>query len=100
MITLNKQLLNKTAKTAAITKFKTLRLAFPVRGICSYHGGTKAKAAAMNATLTRVNGIFNKDLAVKLILIANNDLIIYLMPQLTLIQIQLAQVALESGVAG
>jgi hypothetical protein len=30
----------------------------------------------MNATLTRVNGIFNKDLAVKLILITN-DLIIY-----------------------
>jgi hypothetical protein len=31
----------------------------------------------MNATLTRVNGIFNKDLAVRLILITNNDLIIY-----------------------
>ena len=31
----------------------------------------------MNATLTRVNGIFNKDLAVQLILIANTDAVIY-----------------------
>jgi hypothetical protein len=39
--------------------------------------GLKPSSCAMNATLTRVNGIFNKDLAVKLILITNNDLIIY-----------------------
>ena len=44
----------------------------------AYHGGTVAGAlAAMNATMTRVNGIFNRDLAVKLNIIANNNLIIY-----------------------
>jgi hypothetical protein len=49
----------------------------------------------MNATMSRVNGIFNKDLAVKLILIANNDLIVYLMLQLILTQLlQLAQLVL------
>jgi hypothetical protein len=32
----------------------------------------------MNATMSRVNGIFNKDLAVRLVLIANNDAIVYL----------------------
>jgi hypothetical protein len=29
-------------------------------------------------TMSRVNGIFNKDLAVRLVLIANNDAIVYL----------------------
>jgi subtilisin-like proprotein convertase family protein len=79
-VTLNKQLLNKTAKTTANNKvFKTLRLALSCTGeYAAYHGGTKTSAlAAMNATMSRVNGIFNKDLAVKLVLIANNDLVIY-----------------------
>ena len=79
-VALNKQLLSKTAKITANNKsFKTLRLALSCTGeYTAYHGGTKVKAlAAMNATLTRVNGIFNKDLAVKLILITNNDAIIY-----------------------
>ncbi len=44
-------------------------------------GGTKALAlAAMNNTLTRINGIFEKDFGVKLILIANNDTIIFTDP--------------------
>jgi hypothetical protein len=38
----------------------------------------KKALAAMNATMSRVNGIFNKDLAVRLVLIANNDAIVYL----------------------
>jgi len=69
-----------TAKTASNSKqFKTLRLALSCTGeYTTYFGGTKTKAlAGMNATLTRVNGIFNRDLAVQLILIANNDAIIY-----------------------
>ncbi|KAF2514547.1 zinc-dependent metalloprotease [Flavobacterium foetidum] len=71
---------SKTAKTAANTKqFKTLRLALSCTGeYTAFHGGTKAAAlAGMNATLTRVNGVFAKDLAVKVVLIANNDAIIY-----------------------
>jgi subtilisin-like proprotein convertase family protein len=79
-VALNKQLLNKTNKISASNRlFKTLRLALSCTGeYTTFFGGTKPGAlAGMNATLTRVNGIFNKDLAVKLILVANNNLIIY-----------------------
>lgn len=39
----------------------------------------KAKVlAAMNATMTRVNGVFEKDFNLRLVMIANNDAIIYL----------------------
>lgn len=77
---INKQLLSTTAKTAANNKvFKTLRLALSCTGeYAVYHGGTQDNAlAGMNATMTRVNGIFNKDLALKLVIIANNNLITY-----------------------
>lgn len=71
---------DKTAKTTSNNKvFKTMRLALSCTGeYTSYFGGTKVGAlAGMNATLSRVNGILNKDLAVQLILIANNDAVIY-----------------------
>lgn len=43
-----------------------------------FHDGTVAGAlAAINATLTRINGIFETDLGVTLELIANNDLVIF-----------------------
>ncbi|KIA98283.1 propanediol utilization protein [Flavobacterium sp. KMS] len=79
-IVLNKELKAKTAKIAANNKvFKTLRLALSCTGeYAAYFGGTKANAlAAMNATMTRVNGVFNKDLALRLIIIANNEAVIY-----------------------
>ncbi|PWB21881.1 reprolysin-like metallopeptidase [Flavobacterium sp. HTF] len=69
-----------TAKEASNNKvFKTLRLALSCTAeYAAYFGGTKAGAlAGMNNTLTRVNGIFNRDLAIKLVLIANNDAVIY-----------------------
>lgn len=44
----------------------------------AFHGGTVADAlAAQVTTINRVNAIFIRDLAVKLILITNNDTIIY-----------------------
>ena len=70
----------KTAKPAVNNKvFKTLRLAISCTGeYTTYFGGTKAGALdGINATLTRVNGIFNRDLAVKLVLITNTDAVIY-----------------------
>ena len=79
-VALNKQLLNKTGKIAANNRvFKTLRLALSCTGeYTAFHGGTVSSAlAAMNATMTRVNGVFNKDLAIKLSIISNNNLIIY-----------------------
>ncbi|WP_264525647.1 reprolysin-like metallopeptidase [Flavobacterium sp. N502536] len=71
---------SNTAKSAANNKvFKTFRLALSCTGeYTAYFGGTKAGAVAgMNATLSRVNGVFNKDLAVRVVLIANNDAVIY-----------------------
>ena len=58
---------------------RTFRLALSVTGeYTAYFGGTKALAlAAMNASMTRVNGVFEKDFGVRMVLIANNDLVIY-----------------------
>ncbi|MBZ4043349.1 zinc-dependent metalloprotease [Flavobacterium hibisci] len=71
---------DKTAKTTSNTKtLKTLRLALSCTGeYTAFFGGTKAGAlAGMNATMTRVNAVFNKDLAVQLTIIPNNVDIIY-----------------------
>ncbi|MFV7233955.1 reprolysin-like metallopeptidase [Flavobacterium sp. ZB4R12] len=79
-VALNKLLLNKTGKISASNQvFKTLKLALSCTGeYTAYFGGTAAGAlAGMNATMSRVNGIFNKDLAVKLSIIANDTDIIY-----------------------
>jgi len=59
--------------------YKTARLALSCTGeYGAYFGGTVAGAlAAMNATMTRCNGVFERDLAVKLIMIANNDQVVY-----------------------
>lgn len=58
---------------------RTFRLAMSVTGEYTvYFGGTKALAlAAINNTMTRVNGVFEKDFAVRMVLIANNDAVIY-----------------------
>ena len=68
----------KTAKTTSNNKvFKTLRLALSCTGeYTTYFGGTVSGAlAGMNATMARVNGVLNKDLAVKLIMVDNVDII-------------------------
>ncbi|MEM8999469.1 MAG: reprolysin-like metallopeptidase [Bacteroidota bacterium] len=47
----------------------------------AYHGGSVADAlAAINATLTRVNAVFETDLGITLEVIANNDLIVFTDP--------------------
>ncbi len=82
-VAIGKKLLPKVGKTSASNGvFKTFRLALSCTGeYTTYHGGTVEGAlAAMNATMTRVNGIFNRDLAVKLEIIANNTAIIYTNP--------------------
>jgi chitodextrinase len=58
---------------------RNYRLALSVTGeYTTYFGGTKALAlAAMNNSMTRVNGVFEKDFGVHMNLIANEDLIIY-----------------------
>lgn len=58
---------------------RTYRLAVSTTGeYTAYHGGTKALAlAAINATMTRVNGVFENDFNVTMIVIANNSNVIY-----------------------
>lgn len=79
-VALNKGLTQKISQFKSNNStFKTMRLALSCTGeYAQYFGGTTADAlAGMNATMTRVNGIFNRDLAVKLVLIANESSIIY-----------------------
>ncbi len=61
---------------------KTFRIAFACTGeYAQYHGSTKELAlAAINTTLTRLNGIFERDFSVLLQLVSNNDLLVFLNP--------------------
>lgn len=82
-VALNTQLQNKASKIKANDKvFRTFRIALSCNAeYTNYYGGTVAAAlAGMNASMTRINGIIGKDLAVKFEIIANNDLLIYLDP--------------------
>jgi hypothetical protein len=74
---LSDKLVNATLSSAQ--SYKTMRLALSCTGeYGQYHGGTVSGAlAAMNATMTRCNGVFERDLAVKLLIIANNNLVVY-----------------------
>jgi hypothetical protein len=62
--------------------FKTFRLAQSVTGeYTQYFGGTVDDAmGGINATITRVNGVFEKDFALQLILIDNTEDVIYTNP--------------------
>ena len=45
----------------------------------TFHGGTKPLVLAeFNVAMTRINGIYEKDLAVTMTMVANTDLLIYL----------------------
>ncbi len=59
---------------------RTYRLALACTGeYADFHGGTKASVmAAFHTTMTRVNGIFERDAAINLELIANTDELIFL----------------------
>lgn len=63
-------------------KLRTFKLALSCTAeYAAYFGGTKAATlAAMNNSMTRINGVFEKDFGVRLILIANNDALIYTNP--------------------
>ena len=78
---LNNQVLgsNTMQRNADDSILRTYRLAVSTTGeYTSYHGGTKAQAlAAINNTMTRVNGIFEVDFNVTMTLISNTDDVIY-----------------------
>ncbi len=60
-------------------QFRTYRLALAATGeYTAYHGGTVAKAlAAMAVTMTRVNGVYEKTISVTMVMVANNNLLVY-----------------------
>ncbi|MBD10717.1 MAG: hypothetical protein CMC68_08255, partial [Flavobacteriaceae bacterium] len=66
-------------KNADDSILRTYRLAVSATGeYTQYHGGTVAQAlAAINTTMTRVNGIYEADFNVTMVLIANTDSVIY-----------------------
>jgi len=72
-----------TAKLVDDQTLRKFRVAISASGeYTEFHGGTKADAlAAINASLTRINAVFERDLAITLELIANNDLVIYTNPE-------------------
>lgn len=63
-------------------KFRTYRLALASTGEYSaYHGGTVPKVlAAMVVAMTRVNGVYEKTASLTMVMVANNDELIYLDP--------------------
>lgn len=70
---------NLTAKPVDDQVLRKYRVAISATAeYTQYHGGTVADAlAAINATLTRVNEVFETDLAVTLELVSDNDKVIY-----------------------
>ena len=72
-----------SAKLVDDQSLRTFRVAISASGeYTQFHGGTKADAlAAINATLTRVNGVFERDLSITLELIGTTDAVIYTDPQ-------------------
>lgn len=67
-------------KMAGDCDLRTFRLALACTGeYATFHGGTTAGAmAAMNTTMVRVNGIFERDANLTMILVPNNDQLIFL----------------------
>ncbi|MGX7668973.1 reprolysin-like metallopeptidase [Flavobacterium pedocola] len=67
------------ARGADDGKLRTYRLALSCTGeYAAYFGGSKATTlAAMNSSITRINAVFERDFGVRLVLIANNDTLIY-----------------------
>ncbi|WP_306643637.1 reprolysin-like metallopeptidase [Sanyastnella coralliicola] len=68
------------ARTPFGAQLRTYRLALACTGeYAQFHGGTTADAlAAMNTSMTRVNGVYERDAAIRMIIVANNDQVIFL----------------------
>ncbi len=70
-------------RTAAVgTELRTYRAAVAATGeYTAFHGGVVASGmAAITTVMNRVNGIYEREFAVLLVLVANNDLLVYTDP--------------------
>lgn len=67
-------------RTPTGSQLRTYRLAMACTGeYAQFHGGTTALAlAAINTTMNRVNGVYEREVAIRMTLIANNNQIIFL----------------------
>lgn len=74
--------LGNSTDRAGDCKLRQYRLALACTGeYADFHGGTVAGAAsAMTTSMNRVNGVYEMDLAMRLVLVANNNDLIYLNP--------------------
>jgi len=72
----------QSAAVAVGTQRRTYRLAVAATGeYTQFHGGTVNQAlAAIVTTINRVTGIYEREVAVRLVLVANNNAIIYTNP--------------------
>lgn len=61
------------------TQLRTYRTAIAATGEYTvYHGGTVALGlAAINTSLNRVDGVYEREVSIRMVLIANNNLIVY-----------------------
>jgi hypothetical protein len=68
-----------TPKAFGTCELRTYRLALSATGeYTTFHGGTVALAqAAQVTTMNRVNGVYETDMAITMVIIPNNDLLIY-----------------------
>lgn len=62
------------------SQLRTYRLALACTGeYASYHGGTVASAlSAMATSMVRINGVYHRDVAIHMEMVANNDAVVYL----------------------
>lgn len=74
------QLLQAAPVKSAGDELRTYRLALACTGeYAQFHGGTVNGAmSAMVTSMNRVNGIYEREVSIRMILIANNNLLIYL----------------------
>lgn len=78
-ISISSQKSSNTTKSFGSCELRTYRLALAATGeYTAFHGGTVANAlAAQVTTMNRVNGIYERDFAIRMNIIGNNNLIIY-----------------------
>ena len=73
------ELISNGIEVAAPVNLRTYRLACAATGeYTAYHGGTvSAGLSAIVTAMNRVNGVYEKEVAVRMVLVENNNLIIY-----------------------